>query len=197
MAALDRCCSDSLSLSLLKGQKISSRTSYKSECGSSRCGGGGGCFHWATPRRPIALLFRRGAISLVAITTIIHSDPCLCMVLLFFDPFRRELWDVTRPFSFQHVLVLNDFKCVCVNILLCVQSFSQWMQKAVDTSEFHGGPCRCLLESNNSDPPGVFLSPSPTWTTTFTVKCLLPLSFVCPSAPQLLSVVSTEAELTI
>lgn len=56
------------------GQKIISRTSHKSECGGSRCGWGGGC-HWASPR-PISLLFSREAISVVAITTIIHSYSC-------------------------------------------------------------------------------------------------------------------------
>lgn len=61
------------------GQKIIGRTSHKSECGGSRCGcagGGGGC-HRASPR-PIWLLFSIEAISVVAITTIIHSYPCHC-----------------------------------------------------------------------------------------------------------------------
>lgn len=58
------------------GQKIIGRTSHKSECGGSRCGCGGGC-HWASPR-PIWPLFSIEAISVVTITTIIHSYPCPC-----------------------------------------------------------------------------------------------------------------------
>ncbi len=56
------------------GQKIIGRTSHKSECEGSRCGHGGGC-DWASPR-PVSLLFSTEAISVVAITTIIHSCPC-------------------------------------------------------------------------------------------------------------------------
>lgn len=68
------------------GQKIIGRTSHKSECGGSRCGCKGGCVwwggvwggrHWASPR-PIWPLFCIEAISVVAITTIIHSYPCPC-----------------------------------------------------------------------------------------------------------------------